>query len=234
MIKKLIFLLLGSLAWAHADVIVISLNAAPFNEQDQTGDRLKDSYGNDLDDSFVASLGYFDNNFSPNSENIGDWRNNWVSFTQSLIVDTNPPFAEPRFNLEAEFLSDGTSSDNADAVFSGQSAWLWVYNEQDAFAPGAEWFLGRVESWMFPEPPEPGCTDCPGEFPTQWAVSNFSTETPIWGRQSSYEGGGFNFTSEDFTLQTYVVIPEPGSLFLMLAAFSAASLLLYRRKGAAQ
>ena len=196
---------------------------------------LKDHSGNDLSSVFTASLGFFDNNFAPTSENIGDWEINWVAFTQASIDTTNPPFPEPRFKLEANLLNDGTSSDNSEANFGGESAWLWVYNTQNAFAPGAEWFLGRVQTWMFPEPIQSECSTCPGDFEIQWAISQFSDQTPVWGRQSAHEGGGFSdFPSDTFTLQTYIVIPEPGSLFLMLAAFSAASLLLYRRKGAAQ
>jgi len=223
--------------WAHAAVFqTVNLNSA-------LTDTLKDNTGVDLDSSFDASLGSFDGGFDPTKFNTADWSSNWRVFDQTTITLV-PPGTEnqvPQFQMSADLLDTGLTNSTAsqadlDYNFSGLDIWLWVKNGENIQAEGTEWFLARVASWTFATVSAGGC--CPGADPLDLAISDFSNELPVWGSQGDqlqgYKGAGFyefNDETGQFEVQTYKVIPEPGSLFL-----SAITLLLcgwfgFSRKG---
>ncbi len=188
----------------------------------------------ELDTSFQFVLGTFANSFIPDSENTSLWNSNWRTFS----MGQKGAFFPPLFTSEADILTDGSSSEDPGAYdFSGQSAWLWVYNSQDIQSAGTEWFLGRADNWDFPTIPpdhDPDCDDCPENFPLQLALSDLiNTDVPVWGGQSGIIGSGFyDISSDDFTIQTYKVIPEPGTWMLVFIAFGGFGFsLLIRRKG---
>ncbi len=201
---------------------------------------LVDSAGNALTSSFSAELGTFDSSFTPTGENYADWGNYWRTFALSSPIGTDP---SANIQLGADINDDGTSTGTgADTYdFRGKTIWLWVYNGSNLEDTGTEWFLGTAssytdpetsETWNFPDFLTEEC--CPGLAPLDLALSQFSTETPVWGNQGGILGAGeYTFEGDfgQFELQTFL-IPEPGSWFLAGLAFGTAWIFVrLRRKG---
>jgi hypothetical protein len=223
-----LIMLWAGLAVAHgAAVYNIQLNSAPYDDSIPAGDELMDSFGAELDGSFTAQLGVFSSSFTPDEFNTADWATNWEVFA-SDVIDDSPLENVPRFNLNADLNDDGTSTQNSGFDFSNQQAWLWVRNGDDIQVSGTEWFLARVASWVFPTVSS-GC--CGSLTSIDWAVSDLTTETPVWGNQSGEEGAGVvNNFSPTYELQTYA-IPEPGSLIFMgLAGITSLAALRFRAR----
>lgn len=190
------------------------------NFQSSELDELKDSFGNDLTESFTFQMGTFDGTFAPSDDNVADWEGNWRVFEQADFNDVPPPLVGFTTTISDQGFSGSTNS-NADTAydFSGQEAWLWVFNGRDVEASGTEWFLGRADAWTFPTISGDEC--CGGELPIDWALEDFASETPVWGNQSGIEGFGERSGFDvDFELQTYIVVPEPGTWVLMGIALS--------------
>lgn len=206
------------------------------NLQSAETDLLKDSQGADLTGSFNYVLGTFGSSFAPSGANSSLWFDNWIVFHEADFNDVPPPpvfaFSDGGMRLDGTSVFTHPSNDGYD--FSNQRAWLWIYNSTDITSETTEWFLGSAQNWVFPDKDTFDPEDCcPGDFPINWAVSDFtSADTPVWGSQSGLQGEGyFDFTSSDFTVQTYTVIPEPGAVVLACVALAAAALGCFCRKG---
>ena len=202
---------------AHATAAVLS--AATFqsvNFESSELDDLKDSSGADLTDSFLFQIGSFQTGFTPTADNTMDWEANWLVFDQAAFAPS-----PPLIGFSGSIATDGTTESthvNADTShnFFEQDAWLWVYNT------------------TFPASDAEDC--CPGTLPIDWALSDFSVETPVWGSRNGNKGAG-TFTDPDslseYELQTYA-IPEPGTLLFAGAALAAVLLVLgsFRKRSA--
>ncbi len=100
-----------------------------------------------------------------------------------------------------------------------EQVYLWAYNSK-LIVPTSEWALvtdldlpGNVGSpWLTPDP-----TDALGSYDWQLADADAAIIGGVNGIQSD---GGFNATPPAFSLQT-AVVPEPGSVFLLIAAAAA-------------
>ncbi|MCH8512286.1 MAG: hypothetical protein LAT83_11625 [Kiritimatiellae bacterium] len=201
-----------------------------------TLETLVDSQGEFLVDEFnqsdfVFQIGTFATGFSPDNTNTEFWISNWILFGEANYNDVPPPV----IGFEGGMTEEGYSVSPEAAQefdFSGLPAYLWVYNNNNITNEGAEWFLGRSETWVFPNiSADPDCDNCGTEEPLQWAMSDLvSSDVPIWGGQSLIEGFGQKFTEDSFTLQTFI-IPEPASLVFMVLALAATGLTFYRSKG---
>jgi len=189
-------------------------------------DTLKDSFGNDLDASFTFQIGSFTDGFDPAEANTSLWASNWLVFDQAAFQPGPPPLTgvlDGGTDDNGNTVSTQPAADTATSFFS-RDAWLWVYNTQDISTEGSEWFLGRASDWTFPDSTASGC--CPEGF-FQWALNDFTVETPIWGSQALLEGGGTASLKDSFTVQTYVVVPEPGT-WVMMSALTLSIVLVFR------
>lgn len=177
---------------------------------------------------FVFELGAFNSGFTPLSENLSEWADNWQTFEVAQIA-ADPGVFGTLFGIQGGMTVDGmTVSEHPQADvefnFSGLDAYLWIKNGTD-LVQGTEWFLGRSDTWVFPDTGlfDTGCSSCPGETPVNWSTSNFASNTisddvPLFGNQSGVLGQGVFTTTEnemeDFTLQTFGVVPEPSTIIL--------------------
>ena len=198
---------------------------------------LKDSEGNVLTEAdFTFALGTFDAAFVPTFDNREDWHTQWQQF------DVAAHNQDDGYFTGIGYLGDGGKSyedssgsisnpGSADYDFSGNAAYLWVYNQTLFDEPTVEWFLARANDWVFPEAPE-GC--CPNSLPLEWSMSDLDNEaiTPVWGAQSETDnkvGAGFASNPGSHSLQTYSAIPEISALPAMLAVVLAVGLYRERR-----
>ena len=214
------------------------------NMQSSENDVLRDNTDSDLTASFNFQLGVFQNNFTPSTENIGDWLDNWVVFHVAefdIAQETGQPdkpvfaFDEAGMTLDGHSVFAHSSNNNYD--FSNQNAWLWVYNDSQVTpTETTEWFMGRADNWVFPDAGDFDPDGPVSPFEINWSLLDFNaSNVPIWGSQSGEEGGGYREVfSPSATLQTYKVIPEPGTWVLMAIAGLSAALGLRSRgkKGA--
>lgn len=181
---------------------------------------IRDSNGISITSGFSAELGVFANSFVPTAENVGEWAMNWRT-VDVADFDESLGYLTGTFDI----YDDGrSSSPDADpGVFFSLPAYVWIYDTPD-LTNGAEWFLARSDEWVLPD--EEG--DCCGGTPTEWSTSDFGNEDePVVGAHGNVRGGGTAAAPGFYDLQTYTVVPEPGSLTLLAMA---AGLCLRRRR----
>ncbi len=195
---------------------------------------LRDSMGVSLNDTFYMQLGFFANSFTPTAGNTADWAANWRVFDQAAdyAIDENDTFdpSTGYFTRDSiEIDQNGHSMSPYAQVglnFSGQEAYLWTFNKKDPVSAGTEWFLARANDWVFPTYNPNEC--CP-DLNKQWSVSDLATVTPVWGRQGEKLGGGtYTVTDNNYTFQTFTVVPEPSTA--LLTALGVAFALLRRNR----
>ena len=187
-----------------------------------------DSEGNALDGSFTFQLGFFQDSFTPTVGNTADWATYWEVFDQA---DYNTEVGY--FTGSAGVNGDGTSTStfaSPTISFTNEQAYIWVFNSQ---TPGTstEWFLATDPSWVFPVGNDDCCDPSP---PLQWSLSDLDNGdvAPVWGAQTDQTGAGdYSVTNPLFDLQTFVIVPEPGSL--MLVVITACGFTLRRKRRAA-
>lgn len=171
-----------------------------------TQSTIMDSQGAPLDNTFLFQLGTFDVDFTPTQTNLGQWSANWHTF------------ATAAYSYDPDNLGYFTGTENVQDVsdyanmFQGLQAYLWIHNAADT-----EYLLATTSSdkWKFPAL-DPDC--CPTGEVTQWSVSDLGTDTPVWGSQLDYHGGGDyagSILPYPYDLQTSAV-PEPASSLLAL------------------
>lgn len=178
-----------------------------------------DSTGVALDSSYKVELGAFANGFVPTTQNMGQWADNWRTFSVGSFNSELGYFAG-----SADLLAGGASSDplaDLGMNFSDVEAYVWIFNFTTLSA-NTEWFLGRSDSWVMPTAPlEDDC--CDPTLPTQWSISDMATgDTPVVGAQGPVAGGGSAENPGSHAIQTYAV-PEASTFLLtacgMLVAF---------------
>lgn len=189
--------------------------------------------------TFTFELGAFADGFIPESANLSDWHSNWRPFDVALMA------ADPDIiGIQGGMTVDGNSVSehpDVDATFnfSGLDAYLWIYNGTD-LVQGTEWFLGRAETWVFPDTGlfDTDCESCPGEAPLNWSTSDFASDTitnddvPLYGSQSGVLGEGtYTALDDGYTLQTFGVVPEPATVFLPAVIGLIVFFKQLRRKG---
>jgi hypothetical protein len=108
----------------------------------------------------------------------------------------------------------------------GEVAYVWVYNSQ-LVADGTEWALFTAQAWTIPAP-NSNLSDL------EWRLTNASTS--IWGaiNDDASVGEGIRGAvpadpeNDGWALQTFGVVPEPGSFCLLAGAWFLASLRRHR------
>jgi hypothetical protein len=180
-----------------------------------TQSAIADSEGELLDNSFVFQLGAFTAEFVPDESNLEEWVNHWQVF-DSADYSYNPGDQTGYFT-GTQNLQDVPAYPT---MFEGLKAYIWVRN-----AANTEYFLASASTWTFPDQ-DPGC--CPTGV-TTWSMSDLGSDTPIWGGQDIYQGGGDFNAPGPYDLQTHAV-PEPGPSVLALVACGT-FLLIRRRQG---
>lgn len=195
-------------------------NGETINWGDAYLDVLRDSYGNPLDNSYYFQLGFFENAFIPSEGNTSGWNSHWKVFDQASF---DP--ATGYFTSTSQIRADGTSTSSYAELglnFAGQQAFVWARNTADT-----EWFLSTNATWVFP-PAVNNC--CDNTLPVEWAISDLDSgnSVPVWGRQGDEIGSGSYTVTDNYTLQTYTVVPEPSSVILL--PFAASVMLLRRRR----
>lgn len=198
-------------------------------------DDLGTSAGNNLNGSFEVSLGTFDGAFTPTDVNVADWSVNWRTFDETNVTTSPlpPPLGGPNFQLSADLMDTGYTGSSSPAAdtsydFSGKDIWLWVRNKE-TIDFGTEWFLARVDA-SFATPNPGDC--CPGEDPLNLSLLDLISP-PVFGSSLGVKGGGiftFDDTSGTFELQTFKVIPEPGTLILSAIVFGLFGIVYVKRE----
>lgn len=216
------------------------------NLQSSEHDTLRDNTDVNLTSSFTFQLGSFKDGFAPTATNLTQWLDNWVVFHVAdfnVVQESGQPDAPVFAFNDAGMTLDGTSvfshSSNDGYDFSDQRAWLWVFNDSQVTpSTTTEWFLGSATVWEFPDKANFDDEEAVSPFEVNWSLLDFQTsDVPIWGGQNGQEGAGYKEVfSPSATLQTYKVIPEPGTWILMGIAGGAVLLgtRMRRRKGARQ
>lgn len=186
---------------------------AAFNWGTPVFSSLFDSYGNPLDASYTFELGAFDPSFTPTSNNVTSWSDNWKIFdTATFNVEAE------HFASTANMLDDGTSTSataTAGYDFRGLDAYIWGYNTK-SYILTLEWVWLRSTNWTFPTSITPG----PPVTPTEWSISDLTpSDVPLWGRQSNSIGLGYATNPGTYNLQTYTLnVPEPSTVALLCLA----------------
>lgn len=192
-----------------------------------SNDTLLDSAGNDLDASYRFEVGTFQAGFTPTLANIHLWEANWMVFDAAVDGDGWSPldqFVNTSADHTAASGSSSPDADPADVFTQGVLAYLWVFNSKDMGIPGTEWaLLANYDTatdvfpgaWEFPDPNLP-----PGDS-FDWQTRDL--DAALFGGVNNTQGPGLHTPPPgSFTIQTHVV-PEPGSLFLLGAAWAFAA-----------
>lgn len=194
-------------------------------------DLLYDSNGQPLDGTYSFEVGTF-GSFVPTYQNVDQWEANWKVFDRAFDpTPLDPNDGDPEgWNVIDQFFTatvvhDGSGFSNspdanpADVFAQNEQVYLWAYNSK-VIVPTSEWalvtdsdFLSNISSpWLIPDP-----ADTLGSYDWQLADADSAVIGGVNGIQSD---GGFNVTPPSFSLQT-AVVPEPGSVILLLAAAAA-------------
>lgn len=189
-----------------------------------SNDILLDSAGNSLDGSYRFEVGTFVTGFTPTVANIQLWEANWMVFDAAVDGDGWSPldqFVNTSADHTASAGSSSPDADPADVFAQGVLAYLWVFNSKDLGVAGTEWALlanydtgtdAFPGAWEFPDPNLP-----PGDS-FDWQTRDL--DAAIFGGVNNTQGPGAHTPPPGaFTIQTHVV-PEPGSLVLLGAAFA--------------
>ncbi len=232
------FPLRASAVWAFCALLLLAASPPAISSTIYWGsavnDRLYDSYGNPLDDSFIFELGTF-GDFVPTDDNLDFWLENWKVLDRVSYVDGGWDPDTGFFSSSFSLLHDGTSSNTGvgSFVFSpGEQAYIWAYNSQTLNLETSEWALitnnstdgNSDDDWIIPALPlECGCGG--GDESLEWRLST-ATQPDFGGINDAYGPGNVSDSPSSFTLQT-AILPEPGGVLLLL---SAASFLGLRRR----
>jgi hypothetical protein len=200
-------------------------------------DLLYDSNGQPLNGTYSFEIGTF-GAFVPTYQNVDQWEANWKVFDRTFDpTPLDPNDGDPEgWNVLDQFFtatvgftetpanpllgtSDSTDANPSHTFAMNEQVYLWAYNSK-LIVPTSEWalvtdldLLGNVGSpWLIPDP-----TDALGTYDWQLADADAAIIGGVNGIQSD---GGFNATPPAFSLQT-AVVPEPGSIILLLAAAAA-------------
>lgn len=186
-------------------------------------DSLFNNNGQPLDDTFSFEVGSF-GAFVPTIYNVDQWVANWKVFDAVFAPDVNGWNSVDQFFVGLATHDTAGHSDSPDAnpthVFAmGEQVYLWAYNSK-VIAPTSEWALvtdlnapsNPSWPWLIPDP-----ADTASSF--EWQLAD--ADSAIWGGVNGIRGAGdFGATPALFSLQT-AVVPEPGSVILLLAAAAA-------------
>ncbi|WP_395716487.1 PEP-CTERM sorting domain-containing protein [Prosthecobacter sp.] len=194
-------------------------------------DLLYDSNGQPLDGTYSFEIGTF-GSFLPTYQNVDLWEANWKVFDRTFDpTPLDPNDGDPEgWNVLDQFFtatvvhdtlghSDSLDANPADVFALDEKVYLWAYNSK-VIVPTSEWalvsdsdFLSNSSSpWLIPDP-----SDTLGSYDWQLADADAAIIGGVNGIQSD---GGFGVIPPSFSLQT-AVVPEPGSVFLLLAAAAA-------------
>lgn len=194
-------------------------------------DLLYDSNGQPLDGTYSFEIGTF-GSFTPTYQNVDQWEANWKVFDRTFDpTPLDPNDGDPEgWNVLDQFFtatvnhdtfghSDSPDANPADVFAMDEQVYLWAFNSK-SIVPTSEWALvtdfdtlsNSASPWLIPDP-----SDTLGSFDWQLADADAAIIGGVNGIQSD---GGFNVTPSLFSLQT-AVVPEPGSVILLLAAAAA-------------
>ena len=204
-------------------LLTLTTHAQTINWGSEAFSDLRDSDGNVWDSSYVIELGAFKAGFDPTEGTAQNWLSNWNVFDRASYSEANGYFTG-----STEMTDSGTSSSPwlppGALSFAGLDAYIWI-RKGDLAVPGSQWLVTRASTWVF-STPTPGC--CDNSLPTEWSVSDLTSEVPKWGQQGTVEGPGFHTFSGSSTLQSFTFVPEPSSA--LLTALAATSFLLRRSR----
>ncbi|MFO1485861.1 MAG: PEP-CTERM sorting domain-containing protein [Verrucomicrobiaceae bacterium] len=191
-------------------------------------DLLFDSNGQTLDGTYSFEIGTF-GAFVPTYQNVDQWESNWKVFDRTFDpTPLDPNDGDPEgWNVLDQFFtatvdhdtlghSSSPDANPSDVFAQGEKVYLWAYNSK-VIVPTSEWALltdsdflsNNGNPWEIPDP-----ADTLGSYDWQLADADGAIIGGVNGVQSD---GGFSVTPPSFSLQT-AVVPEPGSVFLLLAA----------------
>lgn len=189
--------------------------------------KLYNSNGVALDNSFMFEIGSFKTGFTPDATNLILWADNWKVFDHAEAPASsgwNSPFG--LFTSTANLAVGGTSSKSppltAWTFSQNEKGYLWAFNSP-TYSPNVEWALitnnasDGISSndWLFPAPSDQTSQ------PLDWKLSNANAAI-IGGLNNVESAGTFTTNPGTFNLQTHQPVPEPGSALLLLVAACAA------------
>jgi len=194
------------------------------------GNTLVQSDGATVGASFNFELGTFVDGFNPRVENPSVWAANWRAFDQANTSNA-------KFNPDFGFVSSSSVLDENGHTtvspfagepephdFRGSQGYIWAFNDKTPSAD-AEWALITDSQWKFPDNAQPNAPVL------QWRLSEGDGEShePVFGGVNNTSGPGVKTETTAFDLQTHTFVPEPSTVFLVLAGWGALLLSRPRR-----
>ena len=187
------------------------------------------------DSAYEFELGTFTDGFTPSTENLADWANNWHTLDVGSYSSMNGYLAGS-VSLSADpspngTITDGNATDTAEFFF-GKDAYIWIYNQNTTIDSTLEWNLlsnpdgggDPATAWTFP-----GAADTDARKVIDFRLSDDGVTT-TFGRENQgtpSDGGGTNELGEvpstpmsTFGLQTFT-IPEPSAVGLLIVGLLA-------------
>jgi hypothetical protein len=198
------------------------------------GDDLFDSSGNPLSSSYTFELGTF-GSFNANQTNLNDWAANWkpigIANTSNGLWMPGDQYVSAVTTVNTDGSTDQfPSTAPLDIVAAGSQIFLWVYNTKTINQSTTEWALltngfdaNPANDWL-----KPDASSSNTQPDVTWIFDQATTV--VFGGLNNIQGpGNFSNTPSTFTIQTHIV-PEPGSLALLLIASLPALTRRRRRK----
>ncbi len=222
------YVLTGILITVALTFIPNTAHAVTLHWGSAAGDFIYESDGTSAVDpgSFNFELGTFSDGFDPSANPLSSWASNWHRLDIGTYNSTTG-FLTGSVTLNAApapdgSILDGNATDTA-SFFFGKDAYVWIYNQNSTVDETLEWVLLANPTGDGSDPETAWTFPTAGEADARSDVIDFRISdpgvTPLFGGENKgtpSTGDGISTgTPTTFALQTFTIIPEPSSTFLL-------------------